>query len=250
MRIPSSARRGPGRPMRRDNPRMHILLIEDDERISSFLQRGLAAQGHQVMLAGDGNDGLELALDPHVELVILDLGLPGRDGQEVLARLRQQRRSLPVLVLTARDALEEKVRALDAGADDYLTKPFALDELLARVRALSRRSDQSSADVIELSAVRLDLHSRQVDAHGVVVDLSAREFALLEYLMRHAGQVMSRTQILAAVWGYDFDPLSNVVDVYVRYLRRKIDRPGEPSLIETVRGAGYRFRDSGARVRG
>lgn len=223
---------------------MHVLIVEDDERISSFLQRGLAGQGHQVTLAADGDDGLELALDPHVELVILDLGLPRRDGQEVLTRLRQERRSLPVLVLTARDALDEKVRALDAGADDYLTKPFALDELLARVRALSRRSDQSSSDVIELSGVRLELHSRRVEAHGGMVDLSTREFALLEYLMRHPGQVMSRTQILAAVWGYDFDPLSNVVDVYVRYLRRKIDQTGGPSLIETVRGAGYRFRDS------
>lgn len=229
---------------------MHVLIVEDDERISGFLRRGLEGQGHRVSLAETGDDGLDLALDTHVELVILDLGLPGRDGQDVLARLRQERRSVPVLVLTARDALDEKVRALDAGADDYLTKPFALDELLARVRALSRRTDQSSADVIELSGVRLDLRSRQVDARGTTLDLSAREFALLEYLMRHPGQVMSRVQILAAVWDYDFDPLSNVVDVYVRYLRRKIDREGEPSLIETVRGAGYRFRDAGARDRG
>ncbi len=229
---------------------MHVLVVEDDERISSFLQRGLADQGHQVSVAATGDDGLEMALDPYVELVILDLGLPVRDGQEVLALLRQQRSALPVLVLTARDDLDQKVRALDAGADDYLTKPFALDELLARVRALSRRSDQSTSDVIEISGVRLDLRSRRVEVDGATVDLSTREFALLEYLMRHAGQVMSRTQILAAVWGYDFDPLSNVVDVYVRYLRRKIDRDDESSLIETVRGAGYRFRDPGARGAG
>jgi DNA-binding response OmpR family regulator len=223
-------------------PAMHILVVEDDERIGSFLERGLKAQGHQVTLASDGDDGLELALDPAVELVILDLTLPGRDGQDVLARLRLERRAVPVLVLTARDGLDQKVMALDSGADDYLTKPFALDELLARIRALSRRSDQASADVIELECIRLDLRGHRVSVDGASVDLSSREFALLEYLMRHAGQVVSRTQILAAVWEYDFDPQSNVVDVYVRYLRRKIDSPGAASLIETVRGAGYRFR--------
>ena len=223
---------------------MHILIIEDDDRISSFLQRGLTDRGHQVSIADSGGDGLDMALDPSVELVVLDLTLPVLDGQEVLVRLRQERRSLPVLVLTARDGLDEKVRALDGGADDYLTKPFALDELLARMRALSRRSDQSAADVIELSGVRLDLHARKVEADGTTFELSAREFALLAYLMRHGGRVMTRTQILDAVWGFDFDPLSNVVDVYVRYLRRKIDRPGEESLIETVRGTGYRFRDT------
>ncbi|MEX1335849.1 MAG: response regulator transcription factor [Candidatus Limnocylindrales bacterium] len=221
---------------------MHVLIVEDDERITSFLQRGLTSAGHQVSIAESGDHGLDLALDPFVELIVLDLGLPGRDGHDVLVRLRRQRPSLPVLVLTARDGLDEKVRALDAGADDYLTKPFALDELLARLRALSRRSDQSTADAIELAGVRLDLRSRRVEARGRSVDLSAREFALLEYLMRHPGQVLSRVQILAAVWEYDFDPQSNVVDVYVRYLRRKVDAPGEPSLIETVRGAGYRFR--------
>jgi DNA-binding response OmpR family regulator len=222
---------------------VHILVVEDDERIGSFLERGLKAQGHQVSLASDGADGLALALDPAVELVILDLSLPGMDGQDVLARLRVERRGVPVLVLTARDALDQKVRALDSGADDYLTKPFALDELLARIRALSRRSDQATSDVIELGGIGLDLHARRVSKGGSSVDLSTREFALLEYLMRHAGQVVSRTQILAAVWEYDFDPQSNVVDVYVRYLRRKIDEADGPSLIETVRGAGYRFRD-------
>jgi DNA-binding response OmpR family regulator len=222
---------------------VQILVIEDDERIARFLERGLGAQGHQVMVSGDGREGLELAADPLVELVILDLSLPGIDGQEVLRRLRESRRSVPVLVLTARDALDQKVQALDAGADDYLTKPFALDELLARVRAITRRGDQAAADRIELGGIRLDLHAHRVEVDGTSVDLSAREFALLEYLMRHAGQVVSRIQILAAVWEYDFDPQSNVVDVYIRYLRRKVDRPGEESLIETVRGAGYRFRE-------
>ena len=221
---------------------MRVLLIEDDERIASFLRRGLTAQGHQVTLAETGDEGLELALDPDVELVVLDLTLPGLDGQQVLRALRLERRALPVLVLTARDTLEDKVRALDSGADDYLTKPFALDELLARLRALTRRTDQADSSRIEQSGLSLDLLSRRVTRDDVSFDLSAREYSLLEYLMRHAGQVVSRVQILAAVWEYDFDPQSNVVDTYVRYLRQKIDAPDAPSLIETVRGAGYRFR--------
>jgi DNA-binding response OmpR family regulator len=177
-----------------------------------------------------------------VELVVLDLSLPGLDGLEALTQLRRAHQDKPVLVLTARDALDQKVRALDLGADDYMTKPFALDELLARLRALTRRTDQRSSDAIEMGALRLELLSRRVMKGAEVVDLSTREFALLEYLMRHAGQVLSRVQILATVWEYDFDPQSNIVDVYVRYLRRKIDTLDEPSLIETIRGAGYRFR--------
>jgi DNA-binding response OmpR family regulator len=222
---------------------MRVLIVEDDEKIASFLARGLAAHGYQVSLAESGDDGLELALAPETDLVILDLTLPVLDGLGVLGPLRAERPDLPVLVLTARDALDQKVRALDLGADDYMTKPFALDELLARLRALTRRTDQRSADAIEIGDVRLDLLSRRVTRAGSIVDLSSREFALLEYLMRHPGQVLSRVQILAAVWEYDFDPQSNVVDVYVRYLRRKLDVPGRPSAIETVRGSGYRFRD-------
>jgi DNA-binding response OmpR family regulator len=220
---------------------MRVLIVEDDEKIAAFLERGLVANGYQVSLAESGDDGLELARAPETDLVILDLTLPGLDGFAVLRKLRTSRADLPVLVLTARDALDQKVKALDLGADDYMTKPFALDELLARLRALARRSDQRSADAIELGDLRLDLLSRRVTRAGSAIDLSSREFALLEYLMRHPGQVLSRVQILAAVWEYDFDPLSNVVDVYVRYLRRKIDVPGQPSFIETVRGAGYRF---------
>jgi DNA-binding response OmpR family regulator len=227
---------------------MRVLIVEDDEKIASFLERGLVAQGYQVSLADRGDDGLELALEPEVGLVILDLSLPGLDGLDALARLRQARQDKPVLVLTARDGLEQKVRALDLGADDYMTKPFALDELLARLRALTRRADQRSSDAIEIGELRLDLLARQATRGGAPIDLSTREFALLEYLMRHPGQVLSRVQILAAVWEYDFDPQSNVVDVYVRYLRRKVDRPGEASLIETVRGAGYRFRSPGGKI--
>jgi two-component system OmpR family response regulator len=221
---------------------MRVLVIEDDEKIASFLERGLTAHGYQVSLAARGDDGLELALTPEVQLVVLDLSLPGLDGLEALTQLRRVHRDKPVLVLTARDALDQKVRALDLGADDYMTKPFALDELLARLRALTRRADQRSSDAIEMGALRLELLSRRVLRGGEVIDLSTREFALLDYLMRHAGQVLSRVQILATVWEYDFDPQSNIVDVYVRYLRRKIDTPDEPSLIETIRGAGYRFR--------
>lgn len=222
---------------------MRIVVVEDDERIASFVARGLTAQGHQVTIATNGRDGIELATEPDLDLVILDLSLPDIDGTEVLARLRGSHGLPPVLVLTARDSISDKVRVLDRGADDYMTKPFALDELLARVRVLARRADQPAAARLERGGLVLDLGTRRASRDGHVIDLSAREFSLLAYLMRNAGQVLSRVQILAAVWEYDFDPQSNVVDVYVRYLRNKLDAPGEPSLIETVRGSGYRFRD-------
>jgi DNA-binding response OmpR family regulator len=224
---------------------MRIVVVEDDDRIASFVARGLAAQGHQVMTASNGLDGIEIASEPDVDLVILDLGLPDIDGTDVLSHLRRSGGTPPVLVLTARDAISDKVAVLDRGADDYLTKPFALDELLARVRVLARRSDQPTAARLEQAGLLLDLGARRASRDGRTIELSAREFSLLAYLMRNAGQVLSRVQILAAVWEYDFDPQSNVVDVYVRYLRNKVDQPGEASLIETVRGAGYRFRSDG-----
>jgi DNA-binding response OmpR family regulator len=221
--------------------RMLVLVIEDDARIAAFVGRGLEGDGHRVLHGPSGEDGLVLAADPAVDLVILDLSLPGLDGTEVLLRLRRSAPDLPVLVLTARDATAEKVRVLDAGASDYLTKPFALDELLARVRVLARRQGQASASRLEAGGLALDLRARSAERDGRTIGLSAREFSLLAYLMQHPGQVLSRAQILAAVWEVDFDPQSNVVDVYVRYLRQKIDAPGEPSLIESIRGAGYRF---------
>jgi DNA-binding response OmpR family regulator len=221
---------------------VRIVVIEDDERIASFVARGLSAQGHQVMTASTGLDGIEAASEADLDLIILDLGLPDIDGTDVLAQIRRAGGFPPVLVLTARDAIADKVGVLDQGADDYLTKPFALDELLARVRVLARRSDQPAAARLEQAGVVLDLGARRASRDGRSIELSAREFALLAYLMRNAGQVLSRVQILAAVWDYDFDPQSNVVDVYVRYLRNKIDEPGGPSLVETIRGAGYRFR--------
>ena len=220
---------------------MLILIVEDDPAIVRFLQRGLAAHGHAILTAEDGEAGARMALDEGVELVLLDIMLPKLDGQQVLQRVRLRRPELPVLMLTARDEVQQKVAALDGGADDYLTKPFDLDELLARVRALTRRSDQPWSSVMEFGDLNVDLRSRRVKRGEKQVDLSSREFALLEYFMRHPGQVLSRQQILSAVWDYAFDPGSNVVDVYVRYLRSKLDRRGEPSVIQTVRGAGYRF---------
>ncbi len=223
---------------------MQILIVEDDPAIVRFLERGLAAHGHRVISADNGEDGVRLAVDESVDLVLLDIMLPQLDGHRVLERIRLRRPELPVLMLTARDDLQNKVNALDAGADDYLTKPFDLEELLARIRALTRRADQPRASRIEAGDLKVDLRSRRVWRGERIVDLSSREFALLEYFMSHPGQVLSRQQILSAIWDFAFDPGSNVVDVYVSYLRNKIDRPGEPSLIQTVRGAGYRFEPS------
>lgn len=221
---------------------MLVLIVEDDARVAAFVRRGLEGDGHQVLQAGTAEDALTLAADPRVDLVVLDLSLPDRDGTWVLDRLRLLAPGLPVLVLTARDAIAEKVRVLDAGAQDYMTKPFALDELLARVRVLGRQASGATTSQITEAGVTLDLRTRNATRGKEPVALSTREFTLLAYLMQNAGQVLSRAQILAAVWDIDFDPQSNVVDVYVRYLRRKLDAPDTPSVIESVRGAGYRFR--------
>ena len=220
---------------------MLVLIVEDDPAIVRFLERGLAAHGHSTMTAADGEEGVRLASEDHVEMVLLDIMLPRLDGQQALQRIRLRRPSLPVLMLTARDEMRHKVDALDGGADDYLTKPFDLEELLARMRALTRRSDQPWASRMDFGDLNVDLRSRRVRRGDKQIELSSREFALLEYFMSHPGQVLSRQQILSSVWDYSFDPGSNVVDVYVRYLRSKLDRRGEPSVIQTVRGAGYRF---------
>ncbi|MBA2631872.1 MAG: response regulator transcription factor [Chloroflexi bacterium] len=223
---------------------MNILAIEDEPAILRMLERGLSARGHQILTAESGEVGALMAEDQAIDLVLLDISLPELDGHAVLARIRARRPSLPVLMLTARDDLDNKVRALDAGADDYLTKPFAFEELLARIRALTRRADQQQASQLEAGDLRLDLLSRRAWRGERSIDLSSREFALLEYFMRHPDQVLSRDQILFAVWEYDYEPASNVVDVYVRYLRRKVSPSGEPSPINTVRGAGYRLDPS------
>ncbi len=220
---------------------MLVLIVEDDPAIVRFLQRGLAAHGHSTLTAADGEEGVRLAAEEAVEMVLLDIMLPRLDGQQALQRIRLRRPDLPVLMLTARDEVRHKVDALDSGANDYLTKPFDLEELLARMRALTRRSDQSWSSKMEFGDLSVDLRSRRVTRGERQIELSSREFALLEYFMSHPGQVLSRQQMLSAVWDYSFDPGSNVVDVYVRYLRSKLDRRGEPSVIQTVRGAGYRF---------
>ena len=220
---------------------MRILIVEDEPAIVRMLERGLAAHGYRCVSADNGDDGARLAVEEDVDLVLLDIMLPGLSGHEVLKRIRFRRPGLPVLMLTARDDMQSKVGALDGGADDYLTKPFALEELLARMRALVRRADQPHSSKLEAGDLHVDLLSRRVRRGEKQVELSAREFELLEYFMRHPGQVLSRQQILSAIWDYAFDPGSNVVDVYVRYLRRKLDRRGAASLISTVRGAGYRF---------
>lgn len=223
---------------------MRILIIEDDAAITRVLQRGLNAHGHQVIIADTGEEGVLLATEEAVDLVLLDLSLPGLNGHQVLQRIRTKHIRLPVIVLTARDDLKNKVNALHNGADDYLTKPFAFEELLARIRAVTRRNDQPEASQLRVGPLRLELLAQQVWRGDTLIQLSKREFALLEHFMRHPHQVLSRQQILFAVWDYNFDPEPNVVDVYVSYLRSKIDDADKPSLITTVRGAGYRFEPS------
>jgi DNA-binding response OmpR family regulator len=220
---------------------MKILLEEDDAALVRALRRGLSAHGHELISAENGEDGAAMAGEAAVDFELLDISLPGLDGQEVLRRIRASRPELPVLMLTARDDLLNKVTALNAGADDYLTKPFEFEELLARIRALTRRTEQPESVWLKAGDLRIDLLSRRVWRGDKSIELSNREFALLEHFMRHRGQVLSRGQLLSAIWDYSFDTGSNVVNVYVTHLRRKIDRPGEPSLISTVRGAGYRF---------
>jgi len=219
---------------------MRILVVEDERKVASFVRQGLQEEGHAVEIAADGAAALELLEEaPAYDLVILDLMLPKRDGFEVLKTLRQQRSQTPVLVLTARDSVSDKVRGLDLGADDYLTKPFAFDEFLARVRALLRRGAGQRAPVFKLDDLSLDPATRQVTRGSRRIILTAREYALLEYFLRNVGRVLTRPMIAQHVWGLDFDTESNIIDVYVGYLRRKIDGDGERRLLHTVRGAGY-----------
>jgi DNA-binding response OmpR family regulator len=217
---------------------VNVLIVEDEDRIASFIERGLKAEGFAVQRAADGATGYTLACQDEVDLVILDLMLPEMPGEQVLERLRATRPDVPVIVLTAKDAVEDRVRNLNAGADDYLTKPFSFAELLARVHARLRSRDQASSTVLAVGEVELDVRSRTASIDGRDVSLTAREFALLETFLRHPGQVLSQVQLMDRVWGYDFEPGSNVVEVYVGYLRRKL----RADLIETVRGAGYRFK--------
>jgi two-component system, OmpR family, copper resistance phosphate regulon response regulator CusR len=215
-----------------------VLIVEDEWRLASFLEKGLRSNGFTTTVAPDGRSAALLADDEHFELMLLDLGLPDVDGLTVLRQLRTRGVKLPAIILTARDELDDKVAGLEGGADDYITKPFSFEELLARVRARLRTAGRSEATVLAAGELTLDLRTRQASVDGRTVALTAREFTMLETLMRHAGQVLSREQLLSHVWGYDYDPGSNVVDVYVGYLRRKL---GE-ATIETVRGMGYVLR--------
>ena len=214
-----------------------ILICEDDPGMASFIDKGLSSRGYTTKVVGDGASATAIASDEDFDLVILDLGLPDVDGLSVLREIRRRGERMPVIILTARDDLGDKVEGLDAGAGDYVTKPFKLDELLARVRVQLRDEPAGAQAVLEAGGITLDVRTRKAMVEGEVVDLTAREFTMLETFMSHAGQVLSKEQLLAHVWGYDYDPGSNVVEVYVRYLRQKL---GEDA-IETVRGMGYRL---------
>ena len=214
-----------------------ILIAEDEPRIASFLDKGLRANGFTTSIADDGREALLRADSGEFDLVVLDLGLPGMDGTEVLRRLRRAESRLPVIILTARDGVTDRIAGLEGGADDYVTKPFSFQELLARVRARLRGSGVLEETVLRSGDVTLDLRTRRVQVGGRSVELTAREFALAETFVRHPGQVLSREQLLSHVWGYDYDPGSNVVDVYVGYLRRKLGS----RRINTLRGVGYRL---------
>ncbi len=220
---------------------MEILIVEDEAGIADFLARGLEAEGYGVAVAADGLAGERLALSSGTDLVILDRMLPGRDGIEVLASIRHAKPALPVILLTAKADVADRVEGLDLGATDYVTKPFAFEELLARIRARLRESADASETTLQAAGIRLDLLTREATRGGHAVRLPDRESELLAYLMRHTDRVCTREEILAAVWGYDHDPGTNVVQVYVGYLRRKLSTPGAPAPIETVRSVGYRL---------
>ncbi|HOX04119.1 MAG TPA: response regulator transcription factor [Candidatus Paceibacterota bacterium] len=222
---------------------MRILLIEDDPKIAAFVAQGLREHGFAVDHAGDGEAGLALALTRPADAAVVDVMLPRRDGLSLVQELRRRQRALPVLFLSAKAAVDDRIRGLQAGGDDYLVKPFAFSELLARVQALIRRaSSVAEPSTLTAADLTLDLLAREVRRAGRRIDLAAREFALLEYLLRHAGHYVSKTQILEHVWDYQFDPQTNVVDVLVCRLRNKIDRDFEPKLIQTLRGVGYALK--------
>ena len=221
---------------------MRILVVEDEVKMAGLLRRGLAEEGYAVDIARTGADALWAGTENPYDAVILDLMLPDTSGVDVCRTLRERGRWMPVLMLTARDAVADRVAGLDAGADDYLPKPFAFSELLARLRALLRRGAQERPPILRVGDLTLDPAARRVERSGTTIELTAKEFALLELFMRRAGEVLTRSRILEHVWDFAYEADSNVVDVYVRYLREKVDRPFGADSIETLRGAGYRFR--------
>jgi DNA-binding response OmpR family regulator len=219
---------------------MRILVVEDERKVASFIRQGLEEEGHAVETVADGATALDLVeADPGYDLIVLDVMLPKRDGLDVLKTLRARGVTTPVLILTARDAVADKVAGLDLGADDYLTKPFAFEELVARVRALLRRGTDQRASVLRLADLSLDPVTREAARGARRIALTAREYSLLDYFLRHPGRLLTRPMIAEHVWGLDFDAESNIIDVYIGYLRRKIDAPGESRLLHTVRGSGY-----------
>lgn len=222
---------------------MRILIVEDESGIANFVNQGLTEAGYAVDLAWDGREGLDYALAADYDAYVFDIMLPKMNGLELLRELRRRGDKTPTLMLTARDTIEDRVEGLDAGADDYLVKPFAFPELLARVRALLRRPPLQTGTVLQVGDLEMDTARRIVQRQGNPIELSPREYAVLEYLMRHPNQVLTRTQIGEHVWNFDFYNESNVVDVYIGYLRRKIDKDSDQSLIQTIRGVGYRIGD-------
>ena len=224
---------------------MRILVVEDEAKVASFIRRALEEESYAVDVCADGAKGLQRGLSGSYDLVILDLMLPGLLGLEILKELRKEKIQAPVLILTARSQVDQRVKGLDAGADDYLTKPFAIEELLARVRALLRRGGGEAAGHIQIRDLVLNPATREVTRGGRRIELTAKEYALLEYMMRNVGRVLTRPMIAEHVWNLDFDTFTNVIDVYVNYLRNKIDRGREPRLIHTVRGSGYVLKAEG-----
>ncbi|MBC7228803.1 MAG: response regulator transcription factor [Actinobacteria bacterium] len=218
---------------------MRILVVEDDEKIARFIRKGLTEEGYAVDVARNGEEALSFATSAPYDLIILDLLIPRIDGITVCRRLRESNLSVSILILTAKDSIEDRVTGLDAGADDYLVKPFAFAELLARIRALMRRPQSATSNILQISDLVLDLNKHRAERSGALIELTSTEYALLEYLMRNPCQVLTRTQIMQHVWDYDFYGGSNIVDVYICYLRKKIDEAHDKKLIKTIRGTGY-----------
>ncbi len=220
---------------------MKVLLVEDEEKIRTFVEKGLKAEGFVLDCVDNGDDALQFALHTPYDAIVLDIMIPGTDGLSILKQLRAKRINIPVILVTARGTLEDRLEGLNLGADDYLPKPFHIDELIARLNAIIRRTQGENLNLVSIDDLTLNLGTREVERDGVSIELTPREFNLLELLLRSPGRVYTRTQILDAVWNYDFDPNTNLVDVYIKRIRNKVDFK-EPNLIETVRGVGYRIR--------